>query len=247
MKKNKNYWRGILFIILIIPVFLQSQIKINAIKTGYHTCFVDGVKIDKHVDLAKATTHCVELKIVNPKANVYFTYPEQTRIEVGNFTTIEIDTIQLTRRVDTDGVFVAGIIDNITHTAYWLSNEIDEMIAYPADSIINWQSIYNFKRTKQFGKISYENLNIPYQFTATTIVGSNFFFTVNKKTARITSWIDGIKFKEFIPGRWNEHGETDGLFTAYFGIPTNSSNKELKVEVENEAGEVIVYKTILKL
>lgn len=241
-------------IFLAINVVVFSQIKVAAITTGYHTCFINGIEVDNHTQLQKATTHITELKLTNPDKDVWFEYPVQTRVEVsGVEPTIIIDTIQVNRRLDVDGNKVGGFLDNVKSNGYFLVHEIKEMICYPTDSIPNWKTKYNFKRTKTFGKVSYENLTIPFQYMEVYFLKENstqmnMYAKITEKQVRITAWLDGIKIKEFIPGAsFVNEGEIG--FNYYFGIRDliEGVNYSFKLESENEDMEVIVYQTTIRI
>jgi len=252
MKQNKtlletiNYLRGIFMLIFLTvtsSVFSQTNppppppIDINAITTGYHECYIDGVYVDRHTDRSKATTHCASLKANNPDALIGFTYPDFTKIDVTGYKVIEVDTIQVIRVKD-----LKGWIDNTGEkTIAYLPFYNNGVVEFATDTVYNWQHKYNFKTTKTFGKIAYTNLNIPFQYREVWSDNGAIYVRITEKQVRITSWVDGVKFKEFIPGSSDEY---DGGFEYMFGVP---SSGEFVLETENEDGEVITYKTTLKL
>jgi len=161
---------------------------------------------------------------------------------------ILIDTIQVTRRADVDGKLVPGLLDKVKGNGYFLAHEVNEMICFKTDSIINWQTKYNFKRTKSFGKISYENLNIPFQFIdvwfdPSTDTDTVINVKITEPYIHINSWLNGVQFKEF------HRPNADGNNPFNFNISPLEKGKEYDfvMEVTNKKGKIIVYKTILKI
>ena len=164
--------------------------------------------------------------------------------EVDNVSlTMEIDTVELHRRVDVDGDCVGGYLDRVKGNGYFLTYE-DGMVCYPTDSIPSWQRAYNFKRTKEFGKVSYENLTIPFQIRDIWIDKTDdSTYAVNLTTTeypkQTSCYLNGELYKQFTPGSFRKDGEVE-----YFGIwglydLDATIDYEVRTVVEGVSGEIM--------
>ena len=158
-----------------------------------------------------------------------------------------IDTIEAIRVMQFNGWVDRAEISSLENTAY-LPFYGHGVIDFKTDTVYNWQIKYKFKRVKSFGKVSYKNLGVPFQFTEIwfdeiTDIGTVIHVKITEPYIHINSWIDGVQFKEF--NRPNADGNNPFLF----GISplVKGQQYDFRMEVTNQKGEVIIYQTILKL
>lgn len=161
----------------------------------------------------------------------------------------EIKLIEAERSIDVDGRIIRGMyMDGNFYVPFQGIGVIAFRETY--GNVPPWQHKFTFKMEKIRDTVIYTNLDIPFQFADIWInknkdcdCGMAIYFKVNMEAARITAWLDGEKYKEFIPGKWET--VEDGLLEAYFGLPSDGSGKNFKLEVESIVGEVITYSTKL--
>lgn len=239
--KVKLVLRDALIVLLLISInsMVFSQIKIDAITTGYHTCFIDGVLVDEHTDKAKAVTHCNELKLNNTDANVWFTYPTQTRIEASGFKSLVIDTIQVIRVKDVKGwIDYSNLGTEPSKGIAYLPFYKNGIIDFKIDTIYNWQSKYNFKRTKTFGKVSYENLYIPIQFRDYKYLGESKLRIWATKQCKISYYVDGVLNSVSSDGfNASKLSDIEYRHTRTLTGLTIGKEYEIKIVIEDEIGE----------
>lgn len=261
--KEHSYFEGrrfrIITIILIFAVYSLSfsQTLPNTITTGYYKLYKDGKYISKHSSLQKVNSKMDFLTILYEDSDIFYTYPDQTRTK-GQLKVI--DTIQAIRIKDLTGWTLKGWKDYSTlgteateYSMTYLPFYEYGVLKFKADSIYNWQSKYNFERIRTFGKVEHKQLNIPFQymevyFLKQSFTQTNIYVKITEKQIRITSWIDGVKNKEYIPGS-SRLNENEIGYEFYFGVQNIEEGKEydFKMEVENDKNEIIIYTTTLKI
>ncbi len=254
--KLKRILRGKLFVLLLISINVPSFSQINIVnERGFEvrdTVLGIDTLISKHNVKDNAIESLINYSNLTGRKSARI-YGQVTRVDIKNkpVKTVETDTIKVVRRLDVDNKPVRAFRDMAVGNKSYILTKEEGMIEYVGDSIPNWQKYFIFERVKQFGSVLYRQLQIPFQYMEVYFIKENSSTTVlyariTEKQVRITSWLDGVKYKEFFPG----YSKTYEIgFEYLFGITGLNEGEyyPFKLETENEKGEIIIYETLLKI
>ena len=197
LKVSRAILRGLVFFsLMFINSVVFSQIKINVVnERGFEvrdTILGVDTLISNHVIKDNAVESLVNYQLLTGRKTAR-SYGQITRVDItGLIKRIEVDTIIANVRLDVEGKIVFGLIDNaIDTTTYKLFHDYG-MINYKDKTNYFWQRKHKFKRTKDIGEISYEELDVPFQFMPLDSIvdrGSNFV-----KVRTFATEFHGVKY-----------------------------------------------------
>jgi len=235
----------VLFLVISVPSF--SQVIVG--EPQYTTVNMDYVRYGKYKTKKEGINTGFKLKAANPDLKVVVQMYDRIDLVITNFSLI--DTIEVSRRIDVDGKPVKAFRDLVIDGSIYMLFKVEGMVEFNPDTSYSWQIDYRFKRIKEFGKISYKNLTTPFQymeiyFLKKDSTSTMLYARITEKQVRITSWLDGVKYKEFTPGTSITY-EIGFEYQFTIGGLTEGKDYAFKLETENEDGEIITYQTVLRI
>lgn len=246
---------GATILMLAINALSFSQIQINNVREGYYSLYdADSIKFDDKSTEMEAQQGLLNYELRTGKKGYWV--PPNYRIDITENNIIkkeiEIDTIQAIRIKDLKGwIDFSDLGTKPSKGHAYLPFYQYAIINFHTDSIYNWQSKYNFQRTKSFGKTEYINLSIPFQYMEVFMIEANtdymsIFVRITEKQRSIKAYLDNEIWREYNPGTSIPY---EVGWEYYFNISKNRVNENplFRLETTNNKGEVIIYKTILKI
>ncbi len=186
--------KKLIYYLLFLTTSICFSQTVNIVQEGDYKVFLGDSLVSNHNSEREAIEKFINLKFKNTLADVSINYPEKLRIDFEGGQTIQplelVDTIYLEATPHLQGKY----------GRYLRLPNCSDIFKIDADTLYPWQSLYKVKRTQEFGKVSYENLDIPFQVVHDSLVSVTYnqirYRTFANKPYCVDFYINNQIYKE---------------------------------------------------
>lgn len=214
-----------IFITEIDTIFIDKPFEVVVRDTIYQDKIVEVIK---EVEVIKRDTILRD-----------YTYDEMKELV---YLWAEADTIRAWSDVVNLDYTDAGLRPTEKPTIYTFIYGIG-IVPVEMDTIYSWQRVFDIERVKTISNTKYRSIGLPFQFRNVWFSNEKessvvINYTVTEDAVRTTCWVDGVKYKEFLPGSSTKKSELE--WYAWFTINNLEKGKsyEIKLEKESLSGEI---------